>query len=168
MDRQSKHIFVADLREKLATASLVVVTRQSGLTVAEMDTLRGDVRAAQAKLKVPKNTLARLALEDSPHAGLVSLLVGPTMLAYSVDPVAAAKVVCAFAKKNPKLEIVGGILNGALLNQSQIQALAQLPSLDELRGTLLGLFMAPASKIARITAAPASQLARVFSAYAAK
>lgn len=168
MDRQSKHQFVEQLREKLKTASLVVVTRQTGLNVTEMDELRGQVREVQAFFKVPKNTLARLAVKETPHAALEPLLTGPTALAYSQDPIAAAKAVCGFSKKNPKLEIVGGILNGAVLKISDLKALAELPSLDELRGKFLGLLVAPSSKLAQVLAAPGAQVARVLQAKVAK
>ena len=165
MDRQSKELFVDHLQTQLNTASLVVATRQSGLSVAEMEELRGEVRQKQAHFKIPKNTLARLALRGTSHEALEPLLSGPMALAYSVDPVAAAKAVCGFSKKNPKLEIVGGVLNGALLSGAAVKALADLPSLDELRGKVLGLLVAPASQLARLVGTPGTQLARVFNAY---
>lgn len=168
VNRQSKHLFVEDLQKKLEEASLVVVVRQTGLTVSEMDQLRADVRGLGAFFKVPKNTLARLAIKGTSHEGLKSFLSGPTALAYSADPIAAAKAMSEFSKKNPKLEIVGGGLNGAVLKAQDIKALAALPSLDELRGKIVGLLVAPASQIARVVCAPASQLARVVQAYASK
>ena len=168
MDRRSKELFVAQLQTQLNAASLVVATRQTGLSVAEMEALRADVRQAQAFFKIPKNTLARIALKGTPHSALEPVLSGPMALAYSTDPVAAARAVCGFSKKNPKLEVVSGILNGALLNAAQVKALADLPSLDELRAKVLGLLVAPASQLARLVGAPGAQLARVFNAYATR
>lgn len=145
--------------------NLLVVTHQSGLTVAEVSRLRRNMRAAGAQYKVTKNRLTRRALEGTKFQALQPLFTGPTAIAFSDDPVAAAKVCASFAKKNGKLTIVGGALGGEQLDTGQIDALAQLPSLDELRATLIGLVQAPATKLAGITQAPAGQLARVFGAY---
>jgi large subunit ribosomal protein L10 len=130
--------------------------------------LRGKIRDAGASYKVAKNSLAKLAINDTDYAGLDELLTGPTALATSVDPVAAAKAVVEFAKTNDKLEIVGGAMGALVLNADGIKALAALPSLDELRGRLVGLVQAPATKLAQLATAPAAKLARVFGAYAAK
>ncbi len=168
MDRSSKHLFVTQFQKTLSAASLLVVTQQLGLTVSEMDDLRNQARSCGACLKIPKNTLARLAIQGTPHAPVQPVLTGPTLLAYSADPVAAAKAVCGFAKKNKKLIIQGGTLNGSFLNEAEIKALASLPSLDELRGTFLGLLVAAPSQLVRTLTAPGAQVARVVDAYARK
>ena len=165
MDRAQKERLVADLNKILQDMTLVVVTQQTGLTVAEATDLRRRIRAAGANFKVSKNRLARLALEGTKFQALQSLLTGPTAMAYSTDPVAAAKVCVEFAKKNDKLTIVGGALGEQALDVEGVKALAMLPSLDELRGKIVGLLQAPAVKLAVVTQAPAGQLARVFSAY---
>ncbi len=165
MDRARKERLVADLNNILQDMTLVVVTQQTGLTVAEATDLRRRIRAAGANFKVSKNRLARLALEGTKFQALQSLLTGPTAMAYSTDPVAAAKVCVEFAKKNDKLTIVGGALGEQALDVEGVKALAMLPSLDELRGKIVGLLQAPAVKLAGVTQAPAGQLARVFSAY---
>ena len=144
----------------------VIVTHNLGLSATEITNLRRETRAGGATFRVAKNRLARLALEGSAFEGIADLLTGPTALAYSLDPVAAAKVVVAFAKKNEKLIILGGAMAGQTLDVAGVRALASLPSLDELRGQLVGLIQAPATKIAGVVQAPAGQLARVLKAYA--
>lgn len=168
MDRAAKEELVAALNARFAASAAVIVTHQKGLTVAESQALRGAARTAGASYKVTKNRLAKLALKGTKFEGLAELLTGPTALATSEDPVAAAKVCFEFAKKNEKLIIVGGALGGQLLDAEGVESLAKLPSLDELRGRLVGLIQAPASKLASVAQAPAGQLARVFAAYAAK
>ncbi|MEO6152027.1 MAG: 50S ribosomal protein L10 [Croceibacterium sp.] len=168
MDRSQKADSVASLNAVFNEAGVVVITRNLGLTVAQSTTLRNKMRDAGASYKVAKNRLARLALKDTDYAGLEEHLTGPTALAYSVDPVAAAKAVVDFAKTNDKLEIVGGAMGSTVLNEAGVRALAALPSLDELRSRIVGLVNAPATKIAQLVTAPASKLARVFGAYAAK
>ena len=165
MDRAQKEAAVAGLNQTLGGVNLVVVTHQTGLTVYESMTLRRKVREAGASFKVTKNRLTRLALEGTKFQALQSLMTGPTALAFSEDPVAAAKVCVEFAKKNEKLTIIGGALGEQLLDVNGVQALAKLPSLDELRGKLVGLLQAPATKVAGVLQAPAGQLARVISAY---
>ncbi len=165
MDRAQKEAAVAGLNQTLGGVNLVVVTHQTGLTVYESMTLRRKVREAGASFKVTKNRLTRLALEGTKFQALQSLMTGPTALAFSEDPVAAAKVCVEFAKQNEKLTIIGGALGEQLLDVNGVQALAKLPSLDELRGTLIGLLQAPATKVAGVLQAPAGQLARVISAY---
>ena len=165
MDRAQKEAAVAGLNQTLGGVNLVVVTHQTGLTVYESMTLRRKVREAGASFKVTKNRLTRLALEGTKFQALQSLMTGPTALAFSEDPVAAAKVCVEFAKKNEKLTIIGGALGEQLLDVNGVQALAKLPSLDELRGKLVGLLQAPATKVAVVLQAPAGQLARVISAY---
>ncbi|WP_417822395.1 50S ribosomal protein L10 [Terasakiella sp.] len=165
MNRTEKEELVAEMREVFANSSTVVVSHYSGLTVAQMEELRGKMREAGAGFKVTKNRLTRLALADSKFEGLSDLMTGPTAIAYSEDPVAAAKATMEFAKKNEKLIVLGGSMDENLLDQAGVKALASMPSLDELRGKLVGLLQAPAQKLAAVTQAPAGQLARVFGAY---
>ena len=168
MDRSQKAESVAQLNATFQEVGVVVITRNLGMTVAQSTALRGKVREAGATYKVAKNRLAKLAIKDTDYAGIDSYLSGPTALATSVDPVAAAKAVVDFAKTNPKLEIVGGSMGGTLLDEAGVKALASMPSLDQLRATLVGLVNAPATKIAQLSTAPAAKLARVFGAYGAK
>lgn len=165
MDRSQKEELVASLHQTFSETNLVVVTQQSGLTVAEVSALRRQMREAGASYKVTKNRLTRLALEGTKFEALKELFSGPTAVAVSADPVAAAKVCVTFAKGNEKLIIVGGAMGETRLDPDAIKALATLPSLDELRGKLVGLLQAPATKVAGVVQAPAAQLARVFSAY---
>ena len=168
MDRSQKEALVSTLKQSFGEVSLVVVTRQTGMTVAEASDLRGKMRKAGASYKVTKNRLVRLALEGTKFEALKSLFTGSTAIAVSEDPVAAAKVCVEFANENEKLTIVGGALNAEVLDRSGIEALAKLPSLDELRASLIGLLKAPATKLAGVAQAPAAQLARVFSAYSSR
>ena len=168
MDRSQKADAVAQLNATFNEVGVVVVTRNLGLSVAQSTDLRSKMRDAGASYKVAKNRLAKLAIVDTDYSGLGDMLTGPTALASSVDPVAAAKVAVDFAKTNDKLEIVGGSMGTQVLNAEGITALASMPSLDELRGTLIGLLNAPATKIAQLSTAPAAKLARVFGAYGAK
>ncbi len=165
MERSKKEALVAELRETFETANLVVVTSQSGLTVTEVSDLRQKMRDAGAGYKVTKNTLAKLALKGTKFEHLDEVFTGPTAIAFSNDPVAAAKVVTDYRKSNEKISIVAGGLDGSGLDAAQVEALAKLPSLDSLRATLIGLIQAPATKVAGVLQAPAGQLARVFSAY---
>ncbi|MCZ6454576.1 MAG: 50S ribosomal protein L10 [Alphaproteobacteria bacterium] len=166
MDRARKEELVVELNGVFADAALVVVTHQSGLTVAESTDLRRRMRAADASYKVTKNRLVKLALVGTPYEAIADLFEGPTAIAYSADPVAAARVAVDFSKENDKLVVVGGAMAENRLDEAGVKALAMLPSLDELRGRLLGLLNAPATKVARVLQAPASQLARVLSAHA--
>ena len=168
MDRSQKSSVVTSLQERLSGANLVVVTRQSGLTVAESTDLRRRMLKAGAGYKVTKNRLARLALEGTKFAGLAPMFTGSTAIALSQDPVAAAKVAVEYAKTNDKVEIVGGVLNGQVLDAAGIKVLATLPSLDELRAKLLGMLQTPATRIASVLQAPGGQLARVLRAKADK
>ncbi|MCW1402021.1 50S ribosomal protein L10 [Novosphingobium sp. MW5] len=166
MDRSQKAESVASLNEVFNQAGVVVVTRNLGLSVAQSTQLRTKIREAGATYKVAKNRLAKLAIQDTDYVGIGDFLTGPTALASSEDPVAAAKAVVEFAKANDKIEIVGGSMGTQVLTPEGVKALASMPSLDELRGTLIGLIQAPATKIAQLTTAPAAKLARVFGAYA--
>ena len=168
MDRAQKTEAVAELNRTFNEVGVVVVTRNLGLTVAQSTELRIKMREAGATYKVSKNKLAKIALKDTDYAGLSDLLTGPVGLATSSDPVAAAKVVSDFAKTNDKLEIVGGGMGATVLDVAGVNALASLPSLDELRAKIVGLVQAPATKLAQLTNAPASKLARVFAAYGDK
>lgn len=168
MDRTQKEKMIGSLHETFKSAGLVVVTKQVGLTVAEMSDLRRQMRQASAGFKVAKNRLARRALEGTRYQHLSPLLKGPTALAYSHDPVAAAKVAVEFAGKNDKLTVIGGGLGERSLDPAAVKALATLPSLDQLRGKLVGLLVAPATRIAGVLQAPAGQLARVVNARATK
>jgi large subunit ribosomal protein L10 len=166
VDRIEKREFVAELSTVFAETSMVVVTRNAGLTVADVTELRRKMRAAGASFKVAKNRLALLALDGTRFDGISPLLKGPTAISWSKDPVAVAKVAVDFAKTNDKLVLVGGALGTQLLDVAGVKALAELPSLDSLRAKLLGLLNAPATKVAGVLQAPAGQLARVFAAYA--
>ena len=168
MDRAEKSQLVAELKQTFTETSVVVVTRNLGLTVAQSTALRIRMREAGASYKVAKNRLAFIALEGTTYAPISDLLKGPTALATSSDPVAAAKVAVDFAKTNDRLEIVGGAMGDTILDVNGVKALAELPSLDELRARIVGLIQAPATKIAQVVNAPAAKLARVFGAYGAK
>ena len=169
MDRAQKKETVAALKQTFNETNVVVVTRNLGLTVAQSTDLRNRMRDAGAAYKVTKNTLALIALEGTHLRALsATLLTGPTALATSADPVAAAKAAVDFAKTNDRLEIVGGAMGETLLDAEGVKALAALPSLDELRARIVGLVQAPATKIARTINEPGAQLARVIGAYAAK
>jgi large subunit ribosomal protein L10 len=168
MDRSQKAESVAFLTEVFNESGAVIITRNLGMTVAQSTQLRIKVREAGASFKVAKNSLAKIAAKGTAYEGLNDLFTGPTGIAASADPVAAAKVVVDFAKANDKLEIVGGGLGKVVLNADGVKALATMPSLDEMRAKLIGLIQAPATKIAQLTTAPAAKLARVFAAYAEK
>ena len=168
MDRAEKKAAIATLNGVFKASNVVVVAHYSGLTVAQMQTLRKQMKQAGAAVKVAKNRLAKIALEGTDVASISGLLKGPTLIAYSSDLVAAAKVAVDFARGNDKLVILGGAMGATALNLDGVRALATLPSLDELRAKLVGLIQAPATKIAQVVNAPAAKLARVFGAYATK
>lgn len=166
MDRTQKEELVASFNEAFSGATLVVVTSQDGLSVAQSTELRREMRNAGASFKVTKNRLTRLALKGTKFEHLSDLFKGPTGIAYSDDPVAAARVAVKFADDNDKFVVLGGGLDEQALDVSAVTALAKLPSLDELRGKLVGMIQTPATRIAGVTQAPAGQLARVISARA--
>ncbi|MDT0575810.1 50S ribosomal protein L10 [Croceicoccus sp. F390] len=168
MDRSQKTDAVAQLNGVFNEVGVVVVTRNLGMTVAQSTDLRQKMREAGASFQVAKNRLVKRAIVDTDYSGIDAYLTGPVGLATSSDPVAAAKVAVDFAKTNDRLEIVGGSMGTQVLDEAGVRSLAALPSLDQLRGTLVGLVQAPATKIARLANAPAAKLARVFGAYAAK
>jgi large subunit ribosomal protein L10 len=166
VERIQKQRLVESLRQDLDGIACVVVTHQTGMTVAEATHLRRQMRAAGARFRVTKNQLAKRALDGTPFAGLSPLFTGPTAIAFSPDPVTAAKVAVEYANRNDKLTIIGGGLAGQVMDAAAVKELASLPSLDELRGKLIGLVVAPATRIAGVLQAPAGQLARVLAAYA--
>jgi large subunit ribosomal protein L10 len=168
VDRAEKKEAVATLHDVFAKTGVVVVARYSGLTVAQLQNLRKQAREAGASVQVAKNRLAKIALEGTDVASIADLLKGPTLIAYSDDPVAAPKVASAFAKDFDKFVILGGAMGATALNPEGVKSLATMPSLDELRAKLVGLIQAPATKIAQLSTAPAAKLARVFGAYANK
>jgi large subunit ribosomal protein L10 len=168
VDRAEKSDFVDKLNAVFSSAGVVVVTHYSGLNVADMTNLRTRVREAGAGAKVVKNRLAKLAARGTDAEAIVDLFTGPTMIAYSDDPVAAPKVVVDFAKGNENLVVLGGAMGSTALDADGVKALASLPSLDELRAKLVGMISTPATRIATVLQAPASQVARVLGAYAAK
>jgi large subunit ribosomal protein L10 len=168
MDRAEKSELVTSLQQVFQNTNVVVVCHYAGLTVAQMSALRRQMRQAGASVKVAKNRIAKIALEGTDVASISALLKGPTLIAYSGDPVAAPKVATEFAKVNEKLVILGGAMGVTALDPNGVKALAALPSLDELRAKLVGLVQAPATKIAQVVTAPAAKVARVFGAYAAK
>ncbi len=168
MERAEKRDVVTALHDVIAKTGVVVVAHYAGLTVAQMTRLRSDMRSAGGQVKVAKNRLVKLALEGTDAKGIADLLKGPTCLAYSADPIAAPKIAVKFAKANEKFVILGGAMGTTVLDAKGVNSLADLPSLDELRGKLIGLLQAPASKIARTLNEPGAQLARVFAAYGNK
>ena len=168
MERAQKQEFVTELRSTFQANASVIVAHYAGLTVADMQRLRKQAKQAGVSVRVTKNRLAKIALDGTDAASIASLLKGPTLLAYSSDPVAAAKVTTDYAKANEKLVVLGGTMGKTALDPNGIKALATLPSLDELRAKLIGLIQAPATKIAQLANAPAAKLARVFAAYGEK
>jgi len=168
VERAAKKEAVEQLQAVFKTTGVAIVAHYSGLTVAQMQTLRKQMKQAGAAVKVSKNRLAKIALEGTDVASIGTLLKGPTVIATSKDPVAAPKVAIDFAKTNEKFVILGGAMGATVLNPDGVKALASLPSLDELRGKLVGLIMAPATKLAQLSNAPAAKLARVIQAHASK
>jgi large subunit ribosomal protein L10 len=168
LDRAAKTELVSSLGNIFKSTKVVVVAHYSGLTVAQMQTLRRQMKQAGASVKVAKNRLARIALEGSEVASIAPLLKGPALIAFSGDPIAAPKVAVDFAKTNERFVILGGAMGTTALDPNGVKALAALPSLDELRAKIIGLIQAPATKIARVITAPGAKVARVVQAYASK
>jgi len=168
VDRAAKQEAITDLSGVFKASNVVVVAHYSGLSVAQMQTLRKQMKQAGASVKVAKNRLAKIALKDTAAVAIEPLLKGPTVLAFSGDPVAAPKVAVDFAKANEKFVILGGTMGKTALDIDGVKALAALPSLDELRAKLVGLIQAPATKIAQLVSAPAAKVARVVQAYSSK
>ena len=168
MERAAKKDAVEALNGLFKATSVAVVAHYSGLTVAQMQKLRMQMKQAGASVKVSKNRLAKIALEGTDVIAICSMLKGPTVIATSKDPVAAPKVAMEFAKTNEQFVVLGGSMGKTVLNVEGVKALASLPSLDELRGKIVGLVMAPATKLAQLSNAPAAKLARVIQAHASK
>ncbi len=168
MERAEKKELVASLNQVFKTTGVIVVAHNKGLTVNQVNDLRNKMALAGATVKVAKNRLAKLALDGTDASGIKDLFVGPTMVAYAADPVSAPKVAAAFAKGNEKFVVLGGALGKTVMDAAAVKALAELPSLDQLRGKLIGLIQAPATRIAGVLAAPGGQIARVINAYATK
>ena len=164
MDRAEKESMVASLHQTFEDVSIVVVTHYSGLTVPEMGELRDQMREAGAVFKVTKNRLTRRALEGTKYQSLEEMFTGPTAIAYSEDPVAAAKAAVNFSKTNNKLIVLGGALGDEQLDVNAVKSLASLPSLEELRAKIVGMISTPATRIAVVLQAPAGQVARVLGA----
>lgn len=168
MSRTQKKSEVEALQERFTNDEIVVVTHYSGLTVAEMSQLRGKLREEGASFKVTKNSLAKIALKGTRYEQISNMFTGPTGVASSQDPVAAAKAAYNFAKDNDKLIILGGALGEQLLDKAAVEQLAKLPSLDEIRSKLVGVFQAPMSKLVGVFQAPARDMVGVTKAYAEK
>lgn len=168
MLRSQKQSFVTELEGVCSSSDAVVFTHYHGLTVAQVTELRKGLRAKGAEFKVVKNTLFKIAAKNANVQLTDEMVRGPVAIAYSTDPVAAAKGVVEFAKGNDNLKIIGAVVNNQLLSPKEIDKLSKLPSLDELRGKIIGLLQAPASKLASVLQAPAAGLARVVGAYSAK
>ena len=168
MDRAAKRELIDNLHGVLKSTGLVVVAHNTGLVAAQSADFRRKVKEAGGSVKVAKNKLAQLALKDTDAEGISGLMKGPTILAFSEDPISAAKVAVNYAKGNEKLVILGGAMGKTILDANGVKALAELPSLDELRAKIIGLLNAPATKIARTIAEPGAKLARVIQAKASK
>ncbi len=166
MLRAKKTEIVDGLRGVFNEAGVIVVTHYQGLSVAEVTDLRRGMLAAGARFRVTKNRLARIALADTPYSSLADLFTGPTAIAFSRDPIAAPRAAVSYAKRNEKLAIIGGALGSNLLSAEQVRALADLPSIDELRAKLVGLLVSPAARLLSLLQAPGAQLARVLAAHA--
>jgi large subunit ribosomal protein L10 len=168
VERAEKRELVASLQAALADAGSIVVARNAGLTVADLETLRRQMKQAGGHVKVAKNRLAKLALKDTSTADISALFTGPTVLAFAKDPMTAPKVASAFADKNQRFEVLGGAMGETGLDPAKVKALATMPSLDQLRATLAGMLKQPATRIASVVQAPGGQIARVLAAYADK
>lgn len=166
MDRAAKQALVNTMHDVFKDTGVVVVAHNTGMVAAQSADFRKKIKEAGGKVRVVKNNLAKIAIKDTPYAGLTDLFKGPTLLAYSKDPVAAAKAANAYAKTNDKLVIIGGGMGATVLDAKGVKALADLPSLDELRAKIIGLLNAPATKIARTVKEPGAKLARVVQAKA--
>jgi large subunit ribosomal protein L10 len=168
VERAEKREVVASLQAAFAGAGSIVVAQNTGLTVADLESLRTQVREVGGKVKGAKNRLAKLALTETTTADISALFTGPTVVAYAEDPTVAPKIAAKFAEKNQKFVILGGAMGETALDPNRVKALADLPSLDQLRATLAGMLKQPATRIASVVQAPGGQIARVLAAYAAK
>ena len=163
MIRSKKNEYVANLNKDLSNSSTVIVAHYNGLNVQETEELRKDMRNNGATFKITKNTLTKLALANTQNDVITDLFSGPTAIAYSADSLIPVKVTVAFEKKFKNFKILGGAYEGEKIDEERIKFLASLPSLDEIRGKLVGLISTPAQKIASVLQAPASQIARLMS-----
>jgi large subunit ribosomal protein L10 len=168
LSRAAKHTIVQEVTGTLTDAKVLILVHNKGMTVAEVSNLRGKMREAGASYRVVKNRLAKLAMKDTPYAGVTDMMKGPTVMATSADPVSTAKVLVDFAKTNDRLVVLGGMFGDRALDVKTVEALAKMPSLDQLRATLVGMLQTPATRIAAVLQAPGGQVARVISAYANK
>lgn len=168
MERIEKQKAVEALKQDFNEANTVVLVHYRGMTVAELTELRKKMRDLGAKFKVAKNSLAEIAVKDTQYEKLQSMFTGPTAIAFSEDPVAAAKGIVDFAKGNENLVIIGGAANDDIMDEGKIKALAKMPSLDELRAKLISMIQTPATRVAGVLQAPAGQIARVINAYSQK
>jgi large subunit ribosomal protein L10 len=168
VERAEKAELVSSLQSSFSTAGSIVVAQNAGLTVADLETLRKQMRTAGGQIKVAKNRLAKLALKDTETADISALFQGPTVVAFAKDPMTAPKVAAAFADKNQKFVVLGGAMGKTGLDAAKVKALATMPSLDQLRATLAGMLLQPATRIASILQQPGGQIARVLAAHADK
>jgi len=168
VERAEKRELVASLQSALAGAGSIVLAQNTGLTVANLETLRREVKSAGGFVKIAKNRLAKLALKDTDNADMSGLLVGPIVIAYAADPMTAPKIAAKFAEKNAKYVVLGGAMGQTALDAENVKALSTMPSLDELRATLAGMLKQPATRIASVVVAPAGGIARVLAAHAEK
>lgn len=168
MNRTEKEELVESLRQSLNKAAVILITQNAGLTVAEITDLRKTIRKSGATYKVAKNRLACIALEGTKFEAAKSIFKGPTALICAEEPIAAAKIITAYASSNPKLKVVGGCLDGQLLDEKAVKTLSTLPSLSELRARILGMLQTPATRLATVLQAPATNVARVVQAYSKK
>jgi large subunit ribosomal protein L10 len=165
VNRQEKTALIADIHERLRGSSLAILTEYRGLTVAQLDRLRRELKAVGGRYQVTKNTLTRRAIKDTTFEKLEELLQGPTGLVTTAqDPVAVAKVLVKFAEQNDKLKITGGVLDGTAMPAATVSALAKLPSREVLLAQLLGLINAPASQLLRTIQEPGAQVAGLLGA----
>jgi large subunit ribosomal protein L10 len=168
VERAEKAELITALQSSFKDAGSIVVARNTGLTVADLENLRKQMKQAGGSVKIAKNRLAKLALKDTDNADISALFTGPTVVAYAKDPMTAPKVASAFADKNQKFVVLGGAMGKTGLDANSVKALATMPSLDQLRATLAGMLKQPATRIASILQAPGGQVARVIAAYADK
>lgn len=168
MERAEKREVVASLQAALGSAGSIVVAQNSGLTVADLEDLRIQVKKAGGTVKVAKNRLAKLALKETDTADISALFTGPTIIAYAEDPTVAPKIASKFAEKNQKFVVLGGAMGSTALDANRVKALADLPSLDQLRATLAGMLKQPATRIASVVQQPGGNIARVLAAHADK
>jgi len=163
VDRAQKEKVVEELGQIFESSGVVVVAHYEGMTVAQMQDLRAEMRSAGGSVRVAKNRLAKIALEGKPCESIGGLLTGMTVLTYSDDPVAAAKIADAYAKKNDKFVILGGAMGNAALDPAGVKAVASMPSREELIASIVACIGAPASNLAGAIGAPASNIAGILS-----